>query len=126
MDFNTGQPQTFTPAQLSRNSFLMASLICAILSLMSSCFILGTMFFSALAILFAVLSKGKELKMHIMGKSCVFVAACSLAFSLLLTTISVYSVMSDPQTRQEFYDQYEQMTGTSFEDDLNQITQLYQ
>ncbi len=126
MDFNTGQPQTFTPAQLSRNSFLMASLICAVLSLMSICFIMGPMLFSAMAILFAVLSKGKELKMHIIGKSCVFIAVCSLAFSLLLTTVSVYSVMSDPKSRQEFYDQYEQMTGSSFEDDLNQIMQSYQ
>lgn len=126
MDFNTGQPQTFTPAQLSRNSFLMASLICAVLSLMTSCFILGTMFFGALAILFAVLSKGKEMKMNLVGKSCVFIAVCSLAFSLLLTAVSVYGVMSDPKARQEFYDQYEQMTGTSFEDDLNQIMQLYQ
>lgn len=125
MDFNTGQPQTFTPAQLSRNSFLMASLICAILSLMSSCFILGSMFFGALAILFAVLSKGKEMKINMIGKSCIFVAVCSLAFSMLLTAVSVYSVMSDPKARQEFYDQYEQMTGTSFEDALNQITQLY-
>lgn len=126
MDFNNGQPQTFTPAQLSRNSFLMASLICAVLSLMSSCFILGTMLFGALAILFAVLSKGKETKMNLMGKSCVFIAVCSLAFSLLLTAVSVYGIMSDPSARQEFYDQYEQMTGTSFEDDLNQLMQLYQ
>jgi len=126
MDFNTGQPQTFTPAQLSRNSFLMASLICAVLSLMSICFIMGPMLLGAMAILFAVLSKGKELKMHIIGKSCIFIAVFSLAFSLLLTTVSVYSVMSDPKSRQEFYEQYEQMTGSSFEDDLNLIMQSYQ
>lgn len=125
MDFNSERPQTFTSSQMSRNSFLMASLICSVLSLMSSCFIIGSMFFAAMAIVFAVLSKGKELKMHIIGKSSVFIAVASLVFSLFLTTISVYSVMSDPVTRQEFYQQYEDMTGTSFEEDLNQLKQLY-
>jgi predicted membrane protein len=113
---NSGQSQVFTKEQISSNGFLIASVICSILSLMSCCIIFGSMIFAAMAIVFAILSKGKELKMHWMGKLSIFIAIASLVLSTILTAVSIYSVMSDPEMRQEFYQQYEQMTGISFED----------
>jgi hypothetical protein len=78
---------------------------------------------AAMAIVFAILSKGKELKMHWMGKVSIGIATASLVLSTILTTLSVYSVMSDPEMRQEFYQQYEQMTGVSFEDTYGSLFQ---
>jgi hypothetical protein len=123
MDWNSEQPQAMTPAQMSRNGFLIASVICSFLSLMSCCFIFGSMICAAMAIVFAILSKGKELKMHWMGKVSIGIATASLVLSTILTTLSVYSVMSDPEMRQEFYQQYEQMTGVSFEDTYGSLFQ---
>lgn len=126
MDYNTQPQQMPSRSEISKNSFLIASVICAVLSLMSSCVVFATMFFAGMSILFAVLSKGKDLKMLMAGKTAVIVSVASLAFSVIITVFSVYSVMSDPEARQEFYDQYEEMTGISLEDEINQLESLYQ
>lgn len=130
MDYQT-PPQQTSPQQmpsrseLSKSSFLMISVICAVLSLMCSCFIFGTSFFAGMSILFAILSKGKELKMHMMAKTAVIISTASLVFSVMITSFSVYTVMHDPETRQEFYNEYEQMTGISLEDEINQLKSVY-
>lgn len=125
MDYNT-QPQQMPPrSEISKNSFLIASVICAVLSLMSSCVVFAAMFFAGMSVLFAVLSKGKELKMSATGKTAVIVSVASLAFSIIITASSVYTVMSDPEMRREFYDQYEEMTGISLEDEINELKSLY-
>lgn len=125
MDYNT-QPQQMPPrSEISKNSFLIASVICAVLSLMSSCVVFAAMFFAGMSVLFAVLSKGKELKMSASGKTAVIVSVASLAFSIIITASSVYTVMSDPEMRREFYDQYEEMTGISLEDEINELKSLY-
>lgn len=125
MDYNT-QPQQMPPrSEISKNSFLIASVICAVLSLMSSCIVFAAMFFAGMSVLFAVLSKGKELKMSASGKTAVIVSVASLAFSIIITASSVYTVMSDPEMRREFYDQYEEMTGISLEDEINELKSLY-
>lgn len=126
MDYNTQPQQMPPPSEISKNAFLTASVICAVLSLMSSCVVFAAMFFAGMSILFAVLSKGKELKIALAGKTAVIVSAASLAFSVIITAFSVYTVMSNPETRQEFYDQYEEMTGISLEDEMNQLESLYQ
>lgn len=125
MDYNT-QPQQMPPrSEISKNSFLIASVICAVLSLMSSCVVFAAMFFAGMSVLFAVLSKGKELKMSASGKTAVIVSVASLTFSIIITASSVYTVMSDPEMRREFYDQYEEMTGISLEDEINELKSLY-
>ncbi|MGN0132440.1 MAG: hypothetical protein ACI4AA_08365 [Lachnospiraceae bacterium] len=126
MDYNTQPQQMPSRSEMSVNSFLIASIICAVLSLMSSCVIFSAMFFAGLSILFAALSKGKELKMHFIGKTAVLISVSSLVFSLIITAFSVYTVMHDPESRQAFYEEYEEMTGISLEEEIEQLKTLYQ
>ena len=63
--------------------------------------------------------------MHMMAKTAVIVSTASLVFSVMITSFSVYTVMHDPETRQEFYNEYEQMTGISLEDEINQLKSVY-
>lgn len=128
MDYNT-QPEQMPQqsyAGSSRSGFLIASVVCAVLALASSCVIFASMFFAGLSIVFAVLSKGGDVRLSMTGKTAVIVSAASLIFSVFLTVWSVVTVMSDPEMRQSFYEQYEEMTGISLEEEIGQLKSLYQ
>ncbi len=123
MDYNPNQPLPYDPAKMSQSAFLSASMLCALFACTcGSCIIFGSMFFGGMSILFAVLSKGKSLKMHIIGIIAIVISVCSLVFSTFITGFSVYTFVSDPQMRQETYDEYEAMTGHSFEEEYEAIT----
>ena len=123
MDYNPNQPLTYDPAKISQSTFLSASMLCALFACTcGSCFIFGSMFFGGMSILFAVLSKGKSFKMHIIGIVAIILSVGSLIFSTITTGISAYMFISDPALRQETYDEYEKMTGVSFEEEYEAIT----
>lgn len=123
MDYNPNQPLVYDPAKMSQSAFLSASMLCALFACTcSSCLIFGSMFFGGMSILFAVLSKGKSLKMHIIGIVAIILSVGSLIFSTITTGVSTYIFISDPALRQETYDEYEKMTGVSFEEEYEAIT----
>lgn len=139
MEQNPNQPLPYDPVKVSQSTFLSAAMFFALLSCTcGSCIIIGSMFFSAMSILFAILSKGKQLKMHILGKVAILLSVCSLAFSTFYTGLSTYMFFTDATLRQESLMQYEQLTGISveelyeqetsrsLEEDIAYINQLFQ
>ena len=64
----------------------------------------------------------KSLKMHIIGIVAIILSVGSLIFSTITTGVSTYIFISDPALRQETYDEYEKMTGVSFEEEYEAIT----
>lgn len=126
MDYDP-QPRQVPPFKaMSINGFLAASVICAAFSFISECALPICMIFVSLSIVFAILSKGKQLKMHIFASISVGISVFSLVLSFSVTAASVYRVLTDPVERENFNRIYEQMYGESFDDSLNEIKQLLQ
>ena len=127
MDYYSEQSQNTPPGKviIVPNLFLVFSVICAILSCTCGCFILSSIFFGSLSILFAILSKGHKQQMVPAARSCVILSVIAMVLSTVTTTVSVYQVFNDPEMYQEFSTQYESLTGVSFEEELNALKELY-
>lgn len=127
MEYYSEQSQNTPPGKIIivPNLFLVFSVICAILSCICGCFILSSIFFGALSILFAILSKGHKQQMIPAARSCVILSVIAMVLSTVTTTVSVYQVFSDPEMYQEFSTQYESLTGVSFEEELDTLKELY-
>lgn len=127
MDYYSEQSQNTPPGKviIVPNLFLVFSVICAILSCTCGCFILSSIFFGSLSILFAILSKGHKQQMVSAARSCVILSVIAMVLSTVTTTVSVYQVFSDPEMYQEFNAQYESLTGVSFEEELDALQELY-
>lgn len=127
MDYYSEQSQNTPPGKviIVPNLFLVFSVICSILSCTCGCFMLSSIFFGALSILFAILSKGHKQQMVPAARSCVTLSVIAMVLSTATTTVSVYQVFSDPEMYQEFSTQYESLTGVSFEEELDTLKELY-
>lgn len=125
MDYNPGPAQMPPRPKISANSFLVASVICTMLAFITECSLPICMVFACLTILFAVLSKGKQLKMHSFAKMSIGISIFSLILSFSVTFLSFYSVLTDPEKREYFNQIYEEMYGITFDEALDEIQQLF-
>ncbi len=101
------------------NLFTIAALICTMLAFLMVLTGLMPIFFGSFAIIFAVLSKGKEMKMNRLARSAVSGSIISILLGIVLTVAAVYTIISDPKAR-EIYDQtFEQNTGMTIEEYLH-------
>lgn len=125
MDYNPGPAQMPPRPGMSANSFLMASIICTMLAFITECSLPICMVFASLTILFAVLSKGKQLKMHSFAKMSIGISIFSLALSFTVTVLAFYNVLTDPAKRENLNQIYEEMYGITFDEALDEIQHLY-
>lgn len=124
------QPEVRAPRiDYSSLRFLSASIMCAVVSFLAQCFLPISMIFASLAIMFAILSKGRLLKMHNMAKASTGIAVFSIILSVSMTVYSVFLVWTDPKQREAFNRSYEQMYGVTFDQALeefsNELQQQY-
>lgn len=105
-------------------------------SLYSAAFILGIMaifccftftvypafILGSIAIILALLSKGRNAKMNSKASVGIICATAALVLNTLIVTYSMTMVFTDPQTRQELNDTCEEIYGISFDEMLEEIT----
>ena len=125
MDYNPGPAQMPPRSKISANVFLVASVICTMLAFITECSLPICMVFASLTILFAVLSKVNELKMHSFAKMCIGISIFSIALSFTVTFLSFYKILTDPVERENFNQIYEEMYGITFDEALDEIQQLF-
>lgn len=125
MDYNKGPAQLPPRPRLNTNGFLAASFVCTMLAFITECSLPVCMVFASLTVLFAILSKGKQLKMHSFAKMSIGISIFSLALSFIVTFLSFYRILTDPAEREDFNQIYEQMYGITFDEALDEIEQLF-
>ena len=76
---------------------------------------------AGVAIMLALLSKGRSKKMLVQGKRAIGFAVIGIIAGYSVMISSVHTVMTDPQMHQQLNDMSEQMNGISFDDMLEQI-----
>lgn len=125
MDFNP-EGQQIPSYKTGGSSFLIASVLCAALAFFCECSLPISMIFTALAIVFAILSKGKERAMQPIAKISVGIAVISLLLSISLTAFSFWNILTDPVQREAFNQTCQELYGVTFDETLNELEQLFQ
>lgn len=115
------QPQKMAPRiGFSTLRFLSAAIMCAVISFLTQCFLPLSMIFASLAIMFAILSKGRLLKMHSIAKASTGIAVFSIILSVSMTVYSFVVILTDPAQREALNHTYEQMYGITFDEAFNE------
>lgn len=106
------------------NVFVVLSLIMGILSICSSAFIFVAVVAAGMSILFAILSKGRDLKMQFLSKIGIITSVAGVLFSVIITAAMFFIVFGNEENREQFItmynEMYEEMYGESFEDVLKE------
>lgn len=99
-----------------RNSFMILSLCMGILCFTSCSIIFISMIAGGLSILFAILSKGNDRKMHTMPRTGIFISIFGIFCSLCITISTCYMVLYDDNYRAQLNEACEQIYGVSFDE----------
>lgn len=98
-----------------------AALAMGIAALGGLLFLLPGILCGGLAIVFALLSKGRADKMTSQAKAGLTMGVIALSASLLITCTFVYTIISSPDFMEQYEILYEQMYGRDFQDDMDTI-----
>ncbi len=113
--------QHTTEPPLKTNAFMTLSVLMGIFAFMSCSFIFAALVAGGLSILFAILSKGKHLKMHFMAKAGIATSIAAIVLSVVITSSIVYLMFNSPQYRELLNTTYESMYGMTFDEALEEI-----
>lgn len=125
---NSGYPPYYTPPTRHPGSgFAAASLVMGILSVLTA--FLGTVFppivTAALAVLFALLSKGNDRVLLPNAKVGIVTAIGGFVVNILVVGSVIVLLFTNPDMKESFHDQlnrtYESLYGESFDDALDQL-----
>ncbi len=122
-------PQQFyqnMPVRPVANSMTVLALIFAVIAALTILTGLFPVFFGSLAILFAILSKGSNLKMDSSGKISITIATLSMILGIVLTGVTMYKVTYDPEMKNMVNDAFEQVYGVSFDEYMEQMQRFYE
>lgn len=119
-DIPNFQPQ---PRIIKLNLFEAASMILAIGALISSLFIYGAYLMGALAILFALLSRGDQMKMSSKAKFGLIVGIIAIVLSTVLTIGSIYIAIEEFGSIENALREYCNMFGLDFEQEFGPLFQ---
>ena len=116
MDYQSQPPR--------KNSFIAASVLMGILSLVSLCTVIGPMIFGSLGIIFAVLAHRKGEKPGSDELLGIITSSIGVGFSVILmigALAMVPSMLNDPEYREYLNQMSEQMYGETFDEMLEEM-----
>ena len=111
--------------QYFNNVFLSAALTCAGISVVMMCLPFASIFFASLGMLFAILSKERELVMRPAALIAVGTCMTTITFSVLLTIFSVWFFLNNPEQHEQLNKIYLDSTGVSFDDQVNELFESF-
>lgn len=117
---NTPLPR---PVRTPANGFAKGAMIVGIIGLVSvfTFTVYPAMVLGSISIILAILSKGRDKKMHENARTGIVTGIVALCLNLCLIAGSCYVVFTIPEYREQFNEMYESMYGESFDDTLKSI-----
>ena len=115
---NTYQPK---PRVIRLNMFEAASMVLAIGALVSCTCFYGAYIMGALAILFALLSRGGQMKLSSKAKFGLILGIVAIVLTTIITTVSVYIVIEEFGSIENVLREYSEMYGIDFEQEFGPL-----
>ncbi len=116
---NGWQPPT--PKERSAKGLALAAMILGIVSILCSCTVYPAFICGGLAIILALLSRRKGVKMPGTAKAGIITGFLGLFLGIYLMVNSVYTLMTDPQAHQMLNDMSQQIYGQTFDEMIEEI-----
>ena len=101
---------------MKSNLFMVASMCLGVLSIMTCPLFLVSIPAAGLSILFAILSKGGELRMEIMPKAGVVTSILGMCLSFVITGSMVALILFSPAYRKQLNEAAQSMYGMTMDD----------
>lgn len=105
-----------TPKERASAGMALAALLLGVLSILCSCTVYGSLLTGGLAVILALLSKGKRPRMSGQAKAGVATGCVGVILAVYMLISSLHTVMTDPDAHRMFNEMFEQYYGESFED----------
>lgn len=123
-EFNTYNQQSFRPMQANpKNGFETSSMILGICALVScSCFY-GAIPLGALSILFALFSRGGQMKMSPKAKLGLFLGIAAILLTIAVTIGALYITLEEYGSFENILREYCTMYGLDFETEFGALFQ---
>lgn len=122
-NFNTNYTQNFQPQPkiIKLNLFDAASMFLAIGAVLSCAFFYGAYIMGALAILFALLSRGEQMKLSSKAKFGLIVGIVAIILTTVMTIGAVYIAIEEFGSIENALREYCQMFGLDFEQEFGPL-----
>lgn len=124
MFYNVGRNDKMNVTK--NNTFFILAIICTAMAVFSLTTAIFPIFFGSLAIIFAVLSKGNDLRMNRITKYTVIVSILSIIGSFALVGGTAYLLVTNEEYRVEVSKAYEEIYGISLEEYTQMIKQAWE
>lgn len=111
------------PKRTKKNAFTTASICLSVAAIISSSFFYCAYPLGALAILFALLSKGGTMHMSKKAKWGFFLGIAAIVLSTIFTVVAVYIVLEEYGSFENILIEYCQMYGLDFETEFGILFQ---
>lgn len=118
-------PQTFRqkPEVIQKNTFATASIVLSVAALLTCTFFYSAYLMGALAILFALLSRGDRMHMNTKAKWGLILGSAAILLSTVITISAIYIVLEEYGSFENVLQQYCQMYGIDFEQEFGILFQ---
>ncbi|MCR5283198.1 MAG: hypothetical protein K6E18_07485 [Lachnospiraceae bacterium] len=101
---------------MKTNAFMLISMCMGVLSIITSPLFFVSLPLAGLSILFAILSKGKALRMDIMAKVGVITSSLGIVCCVLLTGVMAMLILFSPDYRSRLNETSQMMYGQTFDE----------
>lgn len=101
-----GDPVNTRPPRKPASSMAMAAVACAIIAILSVFTVFGTILFGALAVIFALLSRGSKLKFERPAKYALYVSIIALIISAVLMLFNIMFTLREYGSFENYYKKY--------------------
>lgn len=107
------------------NTFSKFSIVLGVCSLILASSVMFGVVTGGMAIIFAVLSKGKELKMEKTSKIGMYVGLVGMLASIAVAANTVYMYKTDARYRKEINDEFEKAYGKTINEYIDDLYNSY-
>ena len=115
-EYSSSSGSSFNVFAQFAKSLGVFSIFCCIFSMFMGTFICG-----GLAVILAVLSKGYDVRLRKNARLGLVTGMIAIVFQSFMFAVNVYSIIYNPEYREQFYSVYEQIYGEPLEDSLNEL-----
>ena len=124
---NIPPDQYYRYAQVRKtNGMELAALIMSALAVLTIVTGVGPVFFGGMAVLFAILSKGREKKFKGAAMPSIIVSVLSIGAGIVLLISALYTVQNDPKMRATLDQSFEQMYGVDYDGFVDGVRKYYE
>ncbi len=116
------------PPLRQTNQFATAALVMGVITVITAimCTVFLPFLFAGLALIFAVLSKGKDSSMNTNARTGIVTSFIGLALNIVIIAGSFYLVFTVPEYKDQLNQVYEQLYGESFDSVWNEAIEELQ